>query len=81
MYAGHLRSIINLVDVVIVFVVSSGCLAVNQLALGAKGHRFDCRKKSKHFQIFISRLTTSWVSDQVKWAVVSTELLKIKGDV
>ena len=29
MYAGHVSSIINLVDVVIVFVVSSGCLAVS----------------------------------------------------
>jgi len=39
--------------------VRSGGLAVKHPALGAKGHRFDPRKRSKPFQRLISRLTTS----------------------
>ena len=48
-------------------VVSSGGLAVKHPALGANGRRFEPRKRSKLFQGLISRLTTSWVADQVKW--------------
>ena len=47
--------------------VSSGGLVVKHPALGAKGHRFDPSKRSKLFQRLISRLTTSWVVDHVKW--------------
>jgi len=36
-------------------------------ALGANGHRFEPRKRSKLFQRLISRLTTSWVDDHIKW--------------
>ena len=42
-------------------IVSSGGLAVEHLALGAKGHRFDPNMRSKLFQRIISQLTTSWV--------------------
>jgi len=45
----------------------SGGLAVKLPALGAKGHRFDSIKRLKLFQGLISRLTTSWVDDHVKW--------------
>ena len=48
-------------------VVSSGGLAVKQSALGANGRRFEPRKRSKLFHGLISRLTTSWVADRVKW--------------
>ena len=34
---------------------------------GANGRRFEPRKRSKLFQGLISRLTTSWVEDHVKW--------------
>ena len=47
--------------------VSSGGLAVKHPALGANGRRFEPRKRSKLFQGLISRLTTSWVADHVKW--------------
>jgi len=47
--------------------VSSGGLVVNHPALCANGHRFKPRKSWKLFQILISRLTTSWVADHVKW--------------
>ena len=57
-------------------VVSSGGLAVKYLALGANGHRFEPRQRSKLFQRLISRLTTSWVADNFNGAAVSTELLK-----
>jgi len=36
-------------------------------ALGANGHKFEHRKRSKPFQRLISQLTTSWVADHVKW--------------
>ena len=47
--------------------VSSGGLAVKHQALGANDRRFEPRKRSKLFQGLISRLTTSWVGDHVKW--------------
>ena len=47
--------------------VSSGGLAAKHPALGANGHRFEPRKKSKLFLRLISRLTTSWMVDHVKW--------------
>jgi len=47
--------------------MSSGALAVNYPAIGAKGHRFDPSKRLKLFQRLISQLTTSWVVDHVKW--------------
>ena len=47
--------------------VSSGGLVVKHPALGAIGRRFEPRKRSKLFQGLISRLTTSWVADHVKW--------------
>ena len=47
--------------------VSSGGLAVKHSALGVNGRRFEPRKRSKLFQGLISRLTTSWVADHVKW--------------
>ena len=34
-------------------------------ALGANGHRFEPRKRSKLFQRLISRLTTSWVEKRL----------------
>ena len=46
---------------------TKGGLAVKHPALGANGHRFEPCKRSKLFQGLISRLTTSWVADQVKW--------------
>jgi len=48
-------------------IVSSGGLVVKHTALGAMGHWFDPSKRSKPFQRLISRLTTSWVVDHVKW--------------
>ena len=62
-------------------IVSSGGLAVKYPALGANGRRLVPSKRSKLFQILISRLKTSWVPDTLNGAAVSTELLKIKGDV
>ncbi|KAK2150412.1 hypothetical protein LSH36_406g02067 [Paralvinella palmiformis] len=47
--------------------VSSGGLVVKHPALGANGRRFEPRKRSKLFQRLISRLTSSWVADHVKW--------------
>ena len=47
--------------------VSSGGLAVKHPALGPNGRRFEPCKRSKLFQGLISRLTTSWVADHVKW--------------
>jgi len=38
--------------------VSSGVMAVNHQALGAKGGKFNSNKRSKLFK----RLTTSWVA-------------------
>ena len=66
----------------IIHLMSSGGLAVvRHLIFGAKGHWFDPSKRSKHFQRFISRLTTSWVTGHVKSReAVSTELIK-NGDV
>ena len=52
---------------------------VKHLALGSNSHRFDPSKMLKLFQKLISRLTTSLVTDHVKWC--SYELLKIKGDI
>ena len=39
--------------------VSSGGLAVKELTLGAKGHRFDTSKRLKLFPRLISQHTTS----------------------
>ena len=51
-------------------------------ALGANGRRFEPSKSSKLFQRLISRLTTSWVVDHVKWRCRLHEIIKkIKGDV
>ena len=49
--------------------VSSSSLVVKHPALGANGHRFEPCKRSKTFQGLISRLTTSWVADHVKWCL------------
>ena len=57
---------------------SSGGLAAKHPALGAKGHRFDPSKMSKLFQRLISRLTTSWVADHVKWRRRLHWIIKIK---
>jgi len=48
-------------------IVSSGDLAAKHSALGANDRMFEPRKRSKLFQGLISRLTTSWVADHVKW--------------
>ena len=61
--------------------MSAGGLAAKHTALGANGHRFESRKRSKLFQRLISRLTTSWVETTLNGAAVSTELFKIKEDV
>ena len=47
--------------------LSSGGLVVKHPVLHANGHRFEPRKRSKLFQGLISRLTTPWVADHVKW--------------
>jgi len=47
--------------------VSSDGLVVKHPALGVNGRRFEPRKRSKLLQGLISRLTTSWVADHVKW--------------
>ena len=62
--------------------MSSGGLAVKHPTLDAKSHRFDSSKRSKLFQKLISRFTTSfrWMTT-LNGAAVSTELLKIKGDI
>jgi len=61
--------------------VSSGGLAVKHPALGGNGHRFDPSKRSKLFQRLISRLTTSWVADHVKWHCRLHLIIKIKGGI
>ena len=50
-----------------ILLVSFGGLVVKHSALAANGRRFEPRKRSKLFQGLISRLTTSWVADHVKW--------------
>jgi hypothetical protein len=42
--------------------------------LCAKGHRFDPIKRLKLFHGLVSRLTSSWVVDNVKWLCCLTEL-------
>jgi len=61
--------------------MSSGGLAVKHPALGANGHRFYPRKRSTFPQINSSAHNIVGLLTTLNGAAVSTELLKIKGDV
>jgi len=62
--------------------VSSGSLAVRHPTLGAKGHKFNPpaigRNLSRDY--FLGSQHFGWLT-MLNGAAVSTELLKIKGDV
>ena len=74
-----LTQVENCISDIRIWIMSSGGLAVKHPALGANGHRFEPRKRSKPFQRLISRLTTSWVADHVKWRCRLHWIIKNKG--